>query len=90
MPLSTRDLLASVLGEAQDPLPAMAAPAQQGQLQALPRPAAPPCQPGPWRVTAQASGGRVQITNACESRLVRKQELELYLRGHGHTRPITS
>lgn len=83
MPPSTRDLLASVLGEAPARVSAAITPAQPGQPQVLTRPAAPPCQPGPWRVTAQASGGRVQITNNRESRLVRKQELELYLRGHG-------
>lgn len=82
MPPSTRDLLASVLGEAPARVTAATTPAQPGQPQALPRPAAPPCQPGPWRLTAQASGGRVQITNNRESRLVRKPELELF-RGGG-------
>ncbi|MBW4531844.1 MAG: hypothetical protein KME02_14260 [Aphanothece saxicola GSE-SYN-MK-01-06B] len=39
--------------------------------------------PGPWRVTAQVHGGKVQISNNRESRVVRKAEVEVYLRGHG-------
>ena len=35
---------------------------------------------GAWRVTASASGGRVQISNNNESGLIRKLHLEAYLR----------
>ncbi|MGL6135144.1 MAG: hypothetical protein ACRC1L_13295, partial [Prochlorococcaceae cyanobacterium] len=74
-PPSTRDLLASVLGE----LP-------QAQL---PPPVQPPPQPtctvvrGPWRVSAKVSSGQVQISNNLESRVVPKEQVEVYLRGHG-------
>jgi hypothetical protein len=79
MPPSTRDLLAEVLGER--PL------TTDKSIDASPRPASASCDPspGPWRVTAQVHGGRVQISNNCESRVVRKQEVEVYLRGHGPT-----
>lgn len=75
--ISTRDLLAEALGERLQTSEAsvVAAPCP-------PMPAADPS-PGPWRVTAQVHGGRVQINNNRESRVVRKQELEVYLRGHG-------
>ncbi|WP_162922805.1 hypothetical protein [Synechococcus sp. SynAce01] len=59
-----RSELAALLGE----VPAVAAPA--------PRPASP----GPWRVTASMSGQKVQISNNHESRVIRKLELETYLR----------
>jgi hypothetical protein len=35
---------------------------------------------GPWRVTARISGGLVQISNQHESRVIRKAEVEAYLR----------
>jgi hypothetical protein len=35
---------------------------------------------GPWRVTARVSGGLVQISNNHESRVIRKAEVEAYLR----------
>jgi hypothetical protein len=35
---------------------------------------------GPWRVTARISGGLVQISNHHESRVIRKAEVETYLR----------
>jgi len=35
---------------------------------------------GPWRVTARITGGLVQISNNHESRVIRKAELETYLR----------
>ncbi len=44
------------------------------------RPKAPPVEPGPWRATASMTGGLVQITNNHESRVIRKAELESYLR----------
>ncbi|MEA5414141.1 hypothetical protein [Synechococcus sp. BA-132 BA5] len=77
MPPSTRDLLAAVLGER--PL------TTEKSIDASPHspPAAADPSPGPWRVTAQMHGGRVQISNNRESRVVRKQEVEVYLRGHG-------
>ena len=34
----------------------------------------------PWRVTARISGGLVQISNNHESRVIRKAEMETYLR----------
>ena len=37
-------------------------------------------QAGPWRVTARISGGLVQISNNHESRVIRKAEVEAYLR----------
>ncbi len=39
-----------------------------------------PAEPGPWRVTASITGGLVQISNNHESRVIRKAELEAYLR----------
>jgi hypothetical protein len=35
---------------------------------------------GPWRVTARITGGLVQISNLHESRVIRKAEVETYLR----------
>jgi hypothetical protein len=35
---------------------------------------------GPWRVTARISGGLLQISNHHESRVIRKAEVETYLR----------
>ena len=77
MPPSTRDLLAEVLGER--PL------TSEASVVASPHPpsAVADPSPGPWRVTAEVHGGRVQISNNRESRVVRKQEVEVYLRGHG-------
>ncbi|WP_254992577.1 hypothetical protein [Cyanobium sp. Cruz CV11-17] len=69
--------MAAVLGER--PL------TSEASVVATPHPpsAAADPSPGPWRVTAQMHGGRVQISNNRESRVVRKQEVEVYLRGHG-------
>ncbi|WP_255105948.1 MULTISPECIES: hypothetical protein [unclassified Synechococcus] len=39
-----------------------------------------PAEPGPWRVTASITGGLVQISNNHESRVIRKAEVEAYLR----------
>ena len=89
MPPSTRDLLASVLGElpvgASEPASVQTAPAP-----ASPHPSRPPepltAHPGPWRVTAKMSGNQVQISNHRESRVVPKEQVEVYLRGHGPAR----
>ena len=35
---------------------------------------------GPWRVTARISGGLLLISNNHESRVIRKAEVEAYLR----------
>lgn len=83
MPPSTRDLLASVLGE----LPPPATPADLPPEQKLLETARPPGTPGPWRVTAKVSGNQVQISNNIESRLVPKDQLEMYLRGSRPTAP---
>lgn len=40
----------------------------------------PSCPAGPWRVTARISGGLVHISNNHESRVIRKAEVEAYLR----------
>jgi hypothetical protein len=72
MPATARDLLASLLGESPQQAPAAPAQPQEHPLRAR-GPA------GPWRVTASASGGRVQISNQ-ESRLIPKSQLESYLR----------
>ncbi len=86
---STRDLLASVLGElpAGEPAqqqPAVLLPALKSQPTALLKLQQQPVDsPGLWRVTAKLSGGMVQISNNRESRVVRKDQIELYLRGHG-------
>jgi hypothetical protein len=34
------------------------------------------------------SGGGVQISNNVESRVVPKEQVEVYLRGHGPRRPL--
>lgn len=73
MPATARDLLASLLGES--PQQAQPAPAQP---QEHPLRARGPA--GPWRVTASASGGRVQISNNHESRLIRKLHMDGYLK----------
>ena len=73
MPATARDLLASLLGES--PQQAQPAPAQPQE-----RPLRARGPAGPWRVTASASGGRVQISNNHESRLIPKAQLESYLR----------
>jgi hypothetical protein len=81
MPATPRDLLASLLGETpqQDQAPALQPkqPAQEKPRQPSPRANGPA---GPWRVTASASGGLVQISNNHESRLIRKVQLGAYLR----------
>jgi len=81
MPATPRDLLASLLGESpqQDQAPALPPkqPAHDKPQQQAQRAKGPA---GPWRVTASASGGRVQISNNHESRLIRKVQLEAYLR----------
>lgn len=77
MPPTTRDLLAQVLGERQLTAGPSALPPSR------PPAASADAAPGPWRVTAQVHGGKVQISNNRESRVVRKAELEVYLRGHG-------
>lgn len=74
---STRDLLAEVLGERQLTAAPSATPSSRPQA------SNPDSSPGPWRVTAQVHGGKVQISNNRESRVVRKAEVEVYLRGHG-------
>lgn len=73
MPETARDLLASLLGES--PQQAPSAPSEPKQHLKSAR-----CPAGPWRVTASASGGRVQISNNHESRLIPKAQLEGYLR----------
>ena len=73
MPEKARDLLASLLGESPQQAPAAPAQPQEHPLRAR-GPA------GPWRITASASGGRVQISNNHESRLIPKAQLESYLR----------
>ena len=73
MPEKARDLLASLLGESPQQAPAASAQPNEHPLRA--RGLA-----GPWRVTASASGGRVQISNKHESRLIPKAQLEGYLR----------
>jgi len=80
MPPSTRDLLASVLGELP---PAVTAPACPPPHLSSPQQKVPQSGPGLWRVTAKVSGGKVQISNHQESRVVPKEQVELYLRGHG-------
>lgn len=90
MPPSTRDLLASVLGElppsatACAPIPAATPPASRPLPSPYPKAKQPADQaPGPWRVSAKVSSGQVQISNNLESRVVPKEQVEVYLRGHG-------
>jgi hypothetical protein len=52
----------------------------RAELAALLGEAPAPVAPGPWRVTARMSGGMVQISNNLQSRVVRKEEVETYLR----------
>ena len=73
MPEKARDLLASLLGESPQQAPSGPAQPQEHPLRAR-------GPVGPWRVTASASGGRVQISNNHESRLIPKAQLESYLR----------
>ncbi|MDM7954561.1 MAG: hypothetical protein QUV07_15280 [Cyanobium sp. CZS 25K] len=68
---SIRELLASALGELPPSTPAQS-PSQPASVA-----------PGPWRVTAQVHGGKLQISNNLESRVVPKAQVETYLRGHG-------
>ena len=77
IPPSIRDLLAEVLGERQlTAAPSAELPSRSSASSAdLP--------PSPWRVTAQVHGGKVQISNNRESRVVLKAEVEIYHRGHG-------
>ncbi|WP_216923286.1 hypothetical protein [Synechococcus sp. CCAP 1479/9] len=74
---TTRDLLAEVLGERVLTATPNAAPPSRKPASSA------DVTPGPWRVTAQVHGGKVQISNNRESRVVRKAEVEVYLRGHG-------
>jgi len=83
MPPSTRDLLASALGELSPPLTASASPPPHPRS---PQPKVAQSGPGLWCVTAKVSGGQVQISNNHESRVVPKEQVELYLRGHGPRR----
>jgi hypothetical protein len=69
MAVDVRAELAALLGEA--PVPAALEPAAA---------VAGPVAPGPWKVTARMSGGMVQISNNLQSRVVRKEEVETYLR----------
>jgi hypothetical protein len=39
-----------------------------------------PAESGPWRPTASITGGLVQTSNHQESRVIRKAEVEAYLR----------
>jgi hypothetical protein len=94
MPPSTRDLLASVLGELPQDHP-LSSPAGTALPTSPPAAHAKPLQPqvlapGPWRVTAKVSGGQVQISNQCESRVVPRQQVEHYLRGNGPARYLTN
>ena len=73
MPEKARDLLASLLGESPQQAPAASAQPQEHPLRAKGT-------AGHLRVTASASGGRVQISNNHESRLIPKAQLESYLR----------
>ncbi len=57
--------------------PATRGSASRGSANREPPPQVPP---GPWRVTARISGGLVQISNNHESRVIRKAEVEAYLR----------
>ncbi len=56
-------------------------PATRDQLGPVLSEKSTPSEPaGPWRVTARISGGLVQISNHHESRVIRKAEVETYLR----------
>ena len=70
-----REHLAELLGEA--PAAAVLQPEQMHSVAAPPRATGPA---GPWRVTASITGGLVQISNNHESRVIRKAEVEAYLR----------
>jgi len=76
MPPGTRDLLASVLGER----PLVTSPADPVVAPVAPPPP-PQGPPGPWRLTARVGASQLQISNQPESRVIRKVELETYLRG---------
>ena len=70
-----REDLAELLGEA--PAVAVLQPEQMHSVAAPPKAIGPA---GPWRVTARISGGLLQISNNHESRVIRKAEVETYLR----------
>ncbi len=70
-----REHLAALLGEA--PAVVVLQPEQASAVVAAPRATGPA---GPWRVTASITGGLVQISNHHESRVIRKAEVEAYLR----------
>ena len=72
MPAATRG--AAILGSATG---AAAGDQLDSALVEKPTPSGPA---GPWRVTARISGGLVQISNLHESRVIRKAEVEAYLR----------
>ena len=55
----------------------MLEPKQSDPVATQPRATGPA---GPWRVTASITGGLVQISNHHESRVIRKAEVETYLR----------
>jgi len=70
-----REHLAGPLGETQ--AVAVLEPEQEHPVAAQPSATGPA---GPWRVTASLTGGLVQISNHHESRVIRKAEVETYLR----------
>ena len=69
-----REQLAGLLGESAV---AVLEPEQVQTVAAQPSATDPA---GPWRVTASITGGLVQISNHHESRVIRKAEVETYLR----------
>jgi hypothetical protein len=72
---SGREQLAGLLGET--PAVAVLEPEQVQAVATQPSATGPA---GPWRETASITGGLVQISNHHESRVIRKAEVETYLR----------
>ena len=70
-----REHLAGLLGET----PADAVP-EPDQVQAVATQPSATGPAGPWRETASITGGLVQISSHHESRVIRKAEVETYLR----------
>jgi hypothetical protein len=70
-----REHLAALLGETQSV--AVMEPEQAHPVAAQPSATGPA---GPWRVTASITSGLVQISNNHESRVIRKAEVEAFLR----------